>query len=151
MANNINELQLEALDKLKSCPRDTPYMNYLYDDIIKKQNLKGLSKFNIEFILKNFDYKSKDINKTVKLTDWYGKQLQEKLDIEFTPEKLSIKRLCGETESFYYCIVKYRKNMEPLYMFILKNGIITDFLTEDYHNIEVDFERYNRLSKKYHP
>ena len=71
MANNINELQLEALDKLKSCPRDTPYMNYLYDDIIKKQNLKGLSKFNIEFILKNFDYKSKDINKTVKLTDWY--------------------------------------------------------------------------------
>lgn len=151
MANNINELQLEALDKLKSCPRDTPYMNYLYNDIIKKQNLKGLSKFNIEFILKNFDYKSKDINKTVKLTDWYGKQLQEKLDIEFTPEKLSIKRLCGETESFYYCIIKYRKNMEPLYMFILKNGIITDFLTEDYHNIEVDFERYNRLSKKYHP
>ena len=115
-------------------------------DIITKKKVDNLTEFNVEYILKNTKYQIKDVNKIVRVTDWYGDELQKKWETEFKVEKVLIKKLLGETDKFYHCLVQYRKNVEPSYAFLKKSGIIGNFLLEDYRKTVVDFDRYDRLS-----
>ena len=107
-------------------------LNYDYD-------FKTVSSFDVKF------------NTTVTNTEYkeLSKQLKTLVKSEFTDfriEKVLIKKLLGETDKFYHCFIQYRKNVEPSYAFLKKNGIIGNFLLEDYHNISIDFDRYDRLS-----
>lgn len=135
-----------AIDILKEYDGINPYLLTLKREIISRKKIDNLNPFNVEYIIKNVNFNIKDINKIVKITDWYGDELQEKWCTEFKVEKVLIKKLIGETDNFYHCFIQYRKNVEPSYAFLKKSGIIGDFLLEDYHNISIDFDRYDRLS-----
>ena len=135
-----------AIDKLKNYSGNNPYLLSLKLDVIVKQNLAKLNALNVEYILKNWNFQPKKVEKIVKVTDWYGNKLKEKWQTDFVPEKVLIKTVLGETDVYFHCFVQYRKNVEPSYAFLSKNGLIGDFLIEDYHNTVVDFDRYDRLS-----
>lgn len=135
-----------AIDLLKEYDGYNTYLLTLKRDVITNKKIDKLTDFNVEYILKNVNYQIKDINKIVRVTDWYGDELKEKWETDFKVEKVLIKKLLGETDKFYHCLIQYRKNVEPSYAFLKKSGVIGNFLLEDYHNIVVDFDRYDRLS-----
>ena len=135
-----------AIDLLKNYDGINTYLLALKRDIITCKKVDKLTDFNVDYILKNINYQIKDINKIVHVIDWYGDELKDKWGTDFRIEKVLIKKLLGETDKFYHCFIQYRKNVEPSYAFLKKNGIIGNFLLEDYHNISIDFDRYDRLS-----
>lgn len=135
-----------AIDLLKNYDGINTYLLALKRDIITYKKIDKLTDFNVDYILKNINYQIKDINKIVRVIDWYGDELKDKWETDFRIEKVLIKKLLGETDKFYHCFIQYRKNVEPSYAFLKKNGIIGNFLLEDYHNISIDFDRYDRLS-----
>ena len=135
-----------AIDLLKNYDGINTYLLALKRDIITYKKVDKLTDFNVDYILKNVNYQIKDINKIVRVIDWYGDELKDKWETDFRIEKVLIKKLLGETDKFYHCFIQYRKNVEPSYAFLKKNGIIGNFLLEDYHNISIDFDRYDKLS-----
>lgn len=141
----------QAIDLLKGYDGSNPYILSLKRDVIVLGKTDALSEFNIEYLFTNYNRAPLTINKTVNLADWYGEKLKEKYNIEFAPQKMRIYTLLGETRTTWHCVVKYRQNMNPLNAFLLKRGVINDFLCDDYHNISVDFERYDKLSMSKDP
>lgn len=135
-----------AIDLLKNYDGINTYLLALKRDIITYKKVDKLTDFNVDYVLKNINYQIKDVNKIVHVTEWYGEELKNKWETDFRIEKVLIKKLLGETDKFYHCLIQYRKNVEPSYAFLKKNGIIGNFLLEDYHNISIDFDRYDRLS-----
>ena len=143
---NTIKAKNETLTKLKEYSGINPYILKLKRDVILRNKTELLSEFVIEYILTNFNFNPIPINKTVKIADWFGEKLKKDYEIEFLPEKLRIFTLIGETKAIFHVLIKYRQNMEPMEMFISKKAIIENFLIEDYHNIQVDFNRYDMLS-----
>ena len=135
-----------AIDLLKNYDGINTYLLALKRDVITYKKVDKLTDFNVDYVLKNINYQIKDINKIVRVIDWYGDELKDKWETDFRIEKVLIKKLLGETDKFYHCFIQYRKNVEPSYAFLKKNGIIGNFLLEDYHNISIDFDRYDKLS-----
>ena len=105
----------------------------------------------VEYILKNNTNTPRVINKVIPIADWYGVKMQEKYEIEFTPAKIFVLFYFGETERSIHCLIKYRQNMEPLEVFLPRKAIGKDFMLDDYHNINVDFDRYDKLSTSKDP
>lgn len=136
----------EAFEILKNYEGENPYILTLKRDVYVNGNVGAIGAFQAEYILKNYEFQPKKINKIVKLADWYAKNKQEEWEIDFLPNKIKIVTLLGETESTYNCYIQYRQSIPPQPCFLKKNGLLTNFLVEDYHKIEVDFDRYSRLS-----
>ena len=150
MSVSIKKTQ-EALDKLRGYSGANPYLLMLKRDIFVKGKKDILNDFSVEYICKNFNFQPRVIGKTVKIADWYGEKKKEDWGTEFVPEKLKIVSFLGETDTTYHCYVQYRKSVEPVMAFLPKKAVIGNFLVEDYHTVNVDFDRYDRLSTSKDP
>lgn len=144
MAVSVKD-KVKAIDIIKTYSGVNPYILMLKKDILK-QDVSILNDFAIEYVNKNYDFQPKPINKTIKIANWYAEKKKEDWNLDFLPEKLAVKVMLGETDTTYHCYVKFRKNMEPKQCFLPKKGVLTNFLVEDYNNIQVDFDRYDNLS-----
>lgn len=136
--------KLESLDILKAYAGNNPYILMIQRDVLFKG--MEISDFNVEYILKNHNFNPIQINKTIKIADWYQVKKKEDWGLEFLPEKLAIKWLLGETATTYHCYAKYRQSVDPVQVFIPKKAVLTNFMVSDYKNINVDFDRYDKLS-----
>ena len=136
--------RLQALDILKGYNGQNPYILMLKRDVLTK-NI-DLTDFNVEYVLKNHTFQPKQINKTIKIADWYQAKKKEDWGLDFLPEKLAVKWLLGETSTTYHCYVKYRQSVDPVQAFLPKKAVLTNFLVEDYKQLYVDFDRYDKLS-----
>lgn len=150
MFNSIKSVN-DAIERLRNYSGKNPYILRLKRDVIAYQNPSVLNEFGVEYVLSNSEREMKQIGKTISIADWYGDKLKETYDIEFVPEKLSILLLLGETTTTFHCVVKWRKSMEPIELFVPKKAILGNFLLEDYHSYQVDFDRYDRLSQSKDP
>lgn len=148
---NTIKARNEAIEKLKKYNGINPYILTLKKEIIICNKIDNLNNFSTEYIIRNVDFKPISINKIVKIADWFGKKIQSDYNVEFTPEKIKIIVLLGETSTSFHCTVRYRQNMEPMEMFLPKKATLGNFLIEDYHNVQVDFNRYNLLSSSKDP
>lgn len=136
----------EAFDILKDYEGENPYILTLKKEVYVNKNIDAIGNFQAEYILKNNNTSPKPINKIVKLADWYAEAKKKEWELDFLPNKIKIVTLLGETESTYNCYIQYRQSVPPQPCFLRKNGLLTNFLVEDYRKIEVDFDRYSRLS-----
>ena len=150
MSVSIKKLE-ETIDRLRGYNGANPYLLMIKRDVIVKGKNDVLTDFCIDYIKKNVDFVPKVINKTVKIADWYGEKKKEDWGTDFVPQKLKIISFLGETDSVYHCYVQYRQSVDPVQAFIPKKAIIGNFLVEDYNNISVDFDRYDRLSTSKDP
>ena len=141
--------RLQALDIIKAYNGNNPYMLMLRHDVVYK-NIE-LNDFGVEYIIKNHDRQPLEINKTVKLADWYQVKKKEDWGTEFLPEKVIVKWLLGETSTTYHCYVKYRQSVDPVQVFLPKKGILTNFLVSDHKLMKVDFDRYDKISMSKDP
>jgi SWI/SNF-related matrix-associated actin-dependent regulator 1 of chromatin subfamily A len=143
MAVNTKE-KLKALDILKEYKGKNPYILMLQRDVFFKH--EELNDFGAEYVFKNHSFKPIEINKTIKLADWYQEKKKNDWNIDFLPEKVSVKWLLGETSTAYHCYVKYRQSVDPVQAFLPKKAVLTNFLLPDYRKLHVDFDRYDKLS-----
>ena len=150
MFNSI-KAKNEALLKLKEYNGINPQILQFKKEVVLLNRTNVLNDFAVEYILTNYNFTPTPINKTIKIADWFGEKLQKDYEIEFLPEKLRIFTLIGETKTIFHVLIKYRQNMEPMEMFISKKAIIENFLVDDYHNVQVDFNRYDMLSSSKDP
>ena len=135
----------EAFAHLQEYAGDNPFLLKLKRDIFTYGKSDLMTDLNVEYINSNYNFQAKEINKTIRIADWFGEQKKEDWGVEFVPEKLKITWLLGVTSSIYHCYVQYRKSVSPVMCFLPKKAVLTNFLVKDYHNVVVDFERYNRL------
>lgn len=137
----------EALDLLKNYNGSNPYIVYLKNSIYVYKSMQ-LSDFNGEFILNNINYVPIKYEKVVKIADWYGKTLQDKLSLEFVPEKLLITYILGEMDTMYCCYVFYRKSQDKAkILFIPKSAILGNMFMPKWEETVIDFDKYDNLSK----
>ena len=116
-------------------------------NIVYAYKTRGLKDVEIDYILHNYDKEPKQINKIVKIADWYGEKLQEDLSLEFIPQKLKITWFLGDTDYIYHFFCIYRKSQEKaMEVFVPKDAILTDFLSEPWENKLIDFNVYNERS-----
>ena len=136
----------EAFELLKQYNGENPYILLLQKYVYVDKDINAIGDFQAEFILKNYKTEPIAINKMTRVADWYAEKKQESWGIDFLPTKLKIISYLGDTDSHYACYVKYRKSVEPKLCFIPKKAVLKNFLVKDYNEIEVDFERYDKLS-----
>lgn len=141
----------KALRILKEYSGSNPYILMLQRDIYVNQNNDALGDFQVEFILENYDKEPKPINKIVKLADWYAEKKKEDWKLDFIPKNIAILSYLGETTTTYCCYVQYRKSIPPTMSFLSKKGVAGNFLVDDFHNMQIDFGRYDRLSMEQDP
>ena len=143
-------MSLENIEKayklLKEYSGENSYIINLKNAVYAYKT-KTLNDFEVEYILSNHDFQPKEINKIVKLADWYGEKLQNDISLDFTPEKMKITWLMGETSKHFHFYGVYRRSQEKAAEFFApKNAILTDFLLEDYNNLDLDFSEIEKKS-----
>ena len=136
----------KAYKALKEYSGENSYIITL-KNIVYAYKTRGLKDSEINYILHNYDREPKQINKIVKIADWYGEKLQNDLMLEFIPQKLKITWFLGETDYIYHFFCIYRRSQEKaMEVFVPKDAILTDFLSEDWTLKEIDFKPYNERS-----
>lgn len=147
MANISVEQMQKAYDLLSLYDGVNPYLIGLKNSIYVYKKEK-LNDFQAEFILKNINYEPKFIDKIVILADWYAEKKKEDWGLDFLPLKLYVGHIIGETDTAYAMYVKYRRSQDKMVLaFINKKGLITELFQEDYTKLEIDFDKYDNLSK----
>ena len=136
--------KVQALNILKEYKGSNPYILMLYRNVYLKH--EELNDFGVEYIINNHNFQPVQINKTVKIADWYQEKKKNDWNIDFLPQKLVIKWFLGETSTTYHCYVKYRQSVDAVQVFLPKKAVLTNFLVTDFNNTFVDFDRYDRLS-----
>lgn len=108
---------------------------------------KTMNDFEAEYVLYNYDKEPIEINKIVKIADWYGESLQNEWNTEFTPNRFKITWYMGETNKFYHFYCIYRQSQEKaIDIFAPKKGVLTDFLSDNWNAKNIDFKPYNERS-----
>ena len=139
--------RLRVIEMLKNYNGKNPYLLWLKLDVLKGK-LENIADFQVEFVLKNYDFQPVMIKKVVSLAPWYQEKKKDAWELDFLPEKIAIHRYFGQTDSTYVCEVRYRKNMEPKLTILSKKGIIENFLAPDYKDLYLDFSPYNEALQK---
>lgn len=131
---------------LKEYNGENPYLIWLKNEVYNKNNTGIITDFQVEYILENYNYVPKTINKIATLCDWYAEKKQEEWKTDFVPNKIKIISIIGETTDYYHCYIQYRQSVPPIKIFLPKKAVLKNFFVEDYNKMVVDFDRYDRLS-----
>ena len=148
MAKKITNIE-KAYGILKYYQGNNNLILYLKKRFEKNDLILTEDGFDTEYIIKNHNYEKITVNKTVKISSILGEKLQEKYDIDFMPEKLRITEIIGEMGNSYHCFCQYRQSVPPQLMFVQKRHILTELFKVDYESLEVDFDKYDKLTEKY--
>ena len=143
-------ISLEKVDKaykvLKEYSGENPHIISLKNTVYAYKT-RGLKDIELDYVLSNYDREPRQINKIVKIADWYGEKLHSDLLLDFVPQKLKITWFLGETDKIYHFFCIYRRSQEKaMEVFVPKDAILTDFLSEPWENKLIDFNVYNERS-----
>lgn len=136
------EISKQAYAILKEYNGDNPYIAWLKYTALGG-NGKPLDAFQTEYIVKNHDRKPVRVDRTVRFAKWYAEKKQEEWGTDFLPSKFLVTYLLGETDGFYHVYGKYRRSMDTKAFFLAKKAVLTDFISPDFNNLEVDFTKYD--------
>ena len=140
----------EAYDILKIYEGNNFLIKRLKTNVYNKSNKYVLSDFEIEYILNNYSYKSKQINKIIKITKWFAESQMEKWNVSFIPEKVYVYELLGEMDNFVHVSIKYKKNQEnKTTCFIPRKALLDDLNSSDFNELNVDFSVINTVLSKF--
>ena len=101
-----------------------------------------------EYVENNFDKDPVDVNKVITITEFLGKQLQEKFELNHVPEKIFVETVLGDTEKSYHVRGKVFKNQKYSPLFYVPKTQVFENLYDTEINVEVDFEKYQKLDRR---
>lgn len=142
MKTNDVDKAYEILKAYNGTNNQIKYYQYMYS-----KNSIVLKEFDINYILNNYDYSPKTINKIVKVSDIFGKKIQEKYELDFTPEKVKITTIIGEMGDSYHCFLQFRQSIPPKLFYLNRKYILNPLETVDYSKIDIDFNQFDEKTE----
>lgn len=118
-----------------------------YYKILHKSNKIILKEYDVEYILKNYNYKTKEVNKVIRISSDFGQMLKDKYNIDFLPEKVKIYKIIGEMGNSYHCYAQFRKSVSPQLMYINRKYLLNPLFVKDYNSLEIDFDKYDKKTE----
>lgn len=138
----------EAYELLENYNGDNQYLKNLKYHVFQKKD-KQMNGLDMEYVLKNYNFKIENINKIAKISKWFGEKCKEKWGVDFTPEKVLITHIVGETDNVLHVYLRYRKSQDKLEScFIPKKALLTNVRLSDYREFPVDFTECDSLLDK---
>lgn len=101
-----------------------------------------------EYIENNFHKDPVEVNKVVSITEFFGKQLQEKFELTHTPEKILVEWVLGDTEKSYHVKGKVFKNQKYSPLFYVPKTQVFENLYEKNIEVDVNFDLYQEKDKR---
>ena len=132
---------------LKDYSGSNPYIKYM-----KKKYLNEKSYFlttnQSKYVKKFYNFKPKNINKVVEITNYFSEQIYEEYKLKTPINKIMVETLLAESEKAIHVICKFYRNQKDVkLLWIPKTQLIDDIHYED-KKIDVDFDKYIDLDKR---
>lgn len=138
---------LATLDKYNGI---NPYILKMKLDYSKNRKLV-LTENQAKYILENHEREPQQLNRVVSITKYLGEELQKKENLSFTPERVLIEFMLAETDKAYHIYGKLKRNQEQSRMYFLPKTQVVDDPYFEPLNVEVDFEKYDKILAKQKP
>jgi SWI/SNF-related matrix-associated actin-dependent regulator 1 of chromatin subfamily A len=136
-----------AVSLLENYSGINPYLLRLKNELLKNGKIT-LTDTQSKYIIENHDREPQLINRVVGITKYLGEVLQKQDGVSFTPEKILIEFMLAETDKSYHVYGKLKKNQTESKMYWLPKTQVTDDPYFEPINIEVDFDKYNKVLAK---
>jgi SWI/SNF-related matrix-associated actin-dependent regulator 1 of chromatin subfamily A len=135
-----------ATSKLKDYEGKNPYIKKMKKKLLKDGKI-SLTDAQRKYILDNFSNEPMLINKVVNISEFLGESLQKQENLSFKPERILIEFMLADSEKTYHIYGKLTKKQEKSGMYFLPKTQVMDdpYFTES--NVEVDFEKYEKLDQ----
>jgi superfamily II DNA or RNA helicase len=145
---DINKLKnRKTLSKLESYEGKNEYILSLKQRL-KKEEALIISPTIAEYIENNFYKDPVELNTLVKITEFFGKQLQEKFELNHVPEKVFVEWILGDTEKSYHVKGRVFKNQKYSPIFYIPKTQVFENLYDTQVEVEVDFDKYQEMDKR---
>ena len=115
---------------------------------LEKEGSFFISPSVAEYIENNFDRDPLEFNKVITINEFFGKQLQEKFDLNHLPEKVLVEWVLGETEKSYHVKGKVFKNQKYSPIFYVPKTQISENLYDVEMDVDIDFDKYQEMDKR---
>ena len=142
--------KIDKIEKVYALLKDYSGKNpYIYR--MKKNVLvygQSLNEYQMDFVIRNIDFEPVKVDKIVMLADWYAERKQAEWKTWYVPYRIEVSYLIGETETSYAAYIRYSQKQEkPVLCFLSRKGIVTNLMCDDYTKVEIDFDKFDRMSK----
>lgn len=145
---NLNDIKgHSALSLLETYSGINPYLKKMRNDYLKNKKIQ-LTETQVKYIIDNHQREPMLINRIVNISTFLGEELQRQEDLKFVPQKILIEYILAENEKSYHIYGKLKRNQVDSKMYWLpKTQVLDDPYFEEL-NVEVDFEKYNKILEK---
>lgn len=136
-----------ALSLLEMYNGINPYLLKLKNEYLTNKKLI-LTENQTKYIFDNHEKEPILIQRVIGITKYLGEELQKKEELSFVPERILIEFILADTEKSYHVYGKLKRNQEKSKMYWLPKTQVTEDLYFEPINVEVDFEKYNKILTK---
>lgn len=144
---NLDEIGgYSAISKLKDYEGKNPYMKKMKKKLLANGKL-SLTEAQSKYIMDNFDKEPMLINKIVNISEFLGESLQKNEKLSFKPERILIEYMLADSEKTYHVYGKLTRKQEKSGMYFLPKTQVMDDPYFQESDIEVDFEKYEKLDQ----
>ena len=148
---NLNDIKgHNALSIIGDYQGINPYLLKLKVEYLKNKKL-ALTENQSSYILNNYNREPQYINRVVSITSFLGESLKKQEELTFTPEKILIEFILAETEKTFHIYGKLKQNQKESKMYFIPKTQLTDDPYFEPIDIEVDFEKYDKILGKLNP
>lgn len=137
-----------ALGLLENYSGLNPYIKKMKKQYLKDKKVK-LTETQIKYIIDNHEKEPILINKVVNITKFLGEELQKQEELSFIPERVLIEYILAENEKTFHVYGKLKRNQTESKMYWLPKTQVLDDPYYEEINIDVNFEKYNKILKKH--
>lgn len=144
---NLDEIGgYSAISKLKDYEGKNPYIKKMKKKLLANGKLT-LTEAQSKYIMDNFDKEPMLINKVVNISEFLGESLQQNEKLSFKPERILIEYMLADSEKTYHVYGKLTRKQEKSGMYFLPKTQVMDDPYFQESDIEVDFEKYEKLDQ----
>jgi SWI/SNF-related matrix-associated actin-dependent regulator 1 of chromatin subfamily A len=135
-----------ANSKLKDYEGKNPYIKKMKKKLIKDGKI-SLTEAQRKYIIDNYENEPMLINKIVNISEFLGESLQQQEKLSFKPERILIEFMLADSEKTYHVYGKLTRKQEKSGMYFLPKTQVMDDPYFIESNVEVDFEKYEKLDQ----
>jgi hypothetical protein len=138
---------LSAISLLEAYNGINPYIKKLRNEYLQNKKIK-LTDNQTKYIIDNHNREPILINRVIGITPYLGEELKKQENLTFIPERILIEYILAETDKTYHVYGKLKRNQTDSKMYFLPKTQVTDDPYFEPINVEVNFEKYNKILSK---
>lgn len=140
----------KAYQILKEYKGDNPEILYLKACTERSKGF-SLGDFQVKYVIANEKYHRKTINRYIRINRELGEKIQEKYNIEFTPQVLFIGDIVGEMGNSYHCYIIFRRDKTKVggtfvLSYVSKRGLLDEIESIDHSLLDIDFSPFDAMT-----